>query len=116
MSGLLNQSSDVIKTMAAGSDYLPVSFNKDGTPSKSASIVSPSDFDRIKNYVYDSLIDMGRNLTAGDIRVNPRDAGDSPACKYCDYHSICRIEGDDAVVKAEKCPVNDALGAMNRDL
>lgn len=38
--------------------------------------------------------DTGNTIVSGNIAVDPIDGRESPACKYCDFVSVCGIENE----------------------
>ncbi len=59
----------------------------------SDSFVTAEDFDKIFNFIEQRLKASAKSIFEGRISADPVD-GDSPACKYCDYSSVCRIENE----------------------
>lgn len=96
MNGLLQAQSDVIMAMDStfSGEFVPkLLFNKDGTVSKrSSSFIETERFTEIFDYIEELMKKTGNAITSGDISVSPLDGRESPACKYCDYKSVCGIE------------------------
>ena len=62
--------------------------------SPSDSFVKAEDFDKIFAFIESKLKSSGKAIYNGNIAADPVDGLDSPACKYCEYQSICRIENE----------------------
>lgn len=73
---------------------LPISFNKDGSPSsKSAKkALSAEEMQNLLDYVESMVKNIGIRINSGDIKVSPMRTKTNDACKYCDYKSICRFD------------------------
>lgn len=97
MNGLLRSDRELVSAMDKGlsGKYVPkLSFNKDGSVGKrSASFISEDEFGKIFDHIERLMKRTGKEILSGDISVSPVDGRESRACKYCDYASICGIEG-----------------------
>lgn len=71
------------------SDFLPVSFNKDGSLSKKSKAISEKQFEWLEQFVDQKTQELGRKISNGSIEVNPYAAAQKTACDYCAYHGIC---------------------------
>lgn len=95
MNGLLPADINLIKAMdknAAG-EFVPKPYIlKDNSISKRGSYIDASNFTEIFDYIEKLMKKTGNLITSGDIRISPLDGRESPACKYCDFASVCRIE------------------------
>lgn len=80
-------------------EFVPkLSLNKDGTISKrNASYIEKEGFTEIFNLIERLMKKTGEELLSGNIAVSPTDGRESPACKYCDFKTICGLE--DAKIK-----------------
>jgi len=75
------------------SDILAISFNKDGTLSKSAQdAVEASTFSTLIEYVRQQIEQLADRIVAGDVSVTPYRVGDETPCARCDYARVCRID------------------------
>jgi ATP-dependent helicase/nuclease subunit B len=96
MNGLLQADEKLIFAMDKSNmgEYVPkLSLNKDGSISKkSNSFIEAEKFTEIFDYIEKLMAKTGESILSGDISVSPLDGRESPACKYCDYASICGIE------------------------
>lgn len=98
MNGLIAADEALVNAMDKENkgEFIP-KFSAD---SPSGSYIKPEDFDKIFEFIENKLKASGRAIYNGDIAANPVDGLDSPACKYCEYQSICNISYD----KHQKVP------------
>ncbi len=92
--GVILDSRDIIDAMESGEDkeYLPISFNKNGSLSKASSILTEKEFSRIKERITKILARIGDELSRGEIDPNPYTDGSFSSCKWCDFKSICAFD------------------------
>jgi len=93
MNGILTNDPEILNMMedGIGGKYIPAKDSKDGCY-KNSSIMDSTDFYEVFKHIDRLLKDMGDSILNGKIDINPRDAKDSEACKYCDYQSVCKKE------------------------
>lgn len=93
MNGLLEANGELVLAMDKSGEgrFVPkISYTKAGTISKRlTSFVSAEDFDAIFDYIEKVFKKIGDTIHSGDFSINPVDGGDSKACKYCNFASIC---------------------------
>ncbi len=90
MNGLIPNDMDLVCAMEKENkgEFVPrLSADK-----PSDSFVRQDDFDKIFDFIERRLKASGKAIFEGQVAANPVDGLDSPACSYCDYASICRIE------------------------
>ncbi len=96
MNGLLKADIDLVKAMdkECFGEFVPkLTLNKDNTISKrSGSFIEAEKFSEIFNLIERLMRKTGNLISKGDISVSPLDGRESPACKYCDFASVCGIE------------------------
>jgi ATP-dependent helicase/nuclease subunit B len=96
MKGLINSESEIIRMMdkdiSGKSDVIPVSINKDGSVSKTSSVVSGSELQLIGNYVNQKVRTLGQEIVKGTISINPYELSGKSACDFCKYNGICGFE------------------------
>ncbi len=96
MNGLLQSNAELYKAMDKDgkAEFVPpLVFNKDGSLSKrSASYIEKEGFTTIFDYIEKLMAKTGDTIAQGDIGISPLDGRESPACKYCDFASVCGIE------------------------
>ncbi len=98
MNGLVLQDLAVVEAMEKQNqgEFVPqLKANADGSFSKtSQSFANKEEFDLIFSHIERLMARIGNDITSGDISVNPIDGRESPACKYCDFKTVCGIEND----------------------
>ncbi len=99
MNGLVNSSERIIHAMDAhvtgASDILPVTFNTDGSLSRSSSVASTEHFQQLFAFTADKVKALGQDILNGEIGVHPYDRGSrGNACNYCPYQAVCGFDED----------------------
>lgn len=89
--GLLIDDEQILTSMdkTKSNRFVPVTYNKDGSPGKKSPIISAEEMQNIEEYIICSIAQMGEELHSGNISVNPLDGKSMKACEYCDYASVC---------------------------
>lgn len=100
MNGLLQGDIELINAMdkSGEGEFVPkLPLNKDGSISKRAnSFIEKENFTDIFDLVEKLMSETGDKIISGDINVDPIDGRESPACAYCDFHSVCGFENKTA--------------------
>jgi ATP-dependent helicase/nuclease subunit B len=93
LEGICNADSEIIHYMdqqcGAKSNILPISYNKDGSLSKTSKAVTTEQFEQLENFVKEKTAQLGAEIMEGEISVNPYGTPQKTACDYCAYHGIC---------------------------
>jgi ATP-dependent helicase/nuclease subunit B len=93
LEGICNADSTVIGYMdrecVAKSKILPISYNKDGSLSKTSKAVTTEQFEQLETFVREKTAKLGAEIMEGKIQVNPYANGQKTACDYCAYKGIC---------------------------
>lgn len=93
MNGLLPLEPELIFAMdkKGEGEFVPkLSFNKDGSLSKrNTSFIEKDNFTDIFDYIELLMRKTGNSIVGGDISVAPTDGREAPACKYCDFSTVC---------------------------
>lgn len=101
MNGLIKGDSYINFAMekANAGQFVPtLSFKKDGTISKlSSTYIEENGFSEIFDYIEKLMRKTGNLISNGDIAISPIDGREAPACKYCDFKSICGINESEIV-------------------
>ena len=96
MNGLLLKDADLVKamdnTMETYSLIIPAKFNKDGSFSKSSSVITKEQFDILRKYVNDKMIELCEDMLSGDVKIEPCKSSKITYCDYCDYSAICQFD------------------------
>lgn len=75
------------------SEFLNISFKKDGTLSASSQVTSREIFDELCDYMKKAVIDANRSIKDGDISISPYKNGQNSPCSYCDFKEVCMFDG-----------------------
>ena len=93
LEGICNADSEVIhymdKTCEKKSKILPISYNKDGSLSKTSKVVTTEQFEQLEKFVKEKTAQLGEEIMEGKIAVNPYGTMQKTACDYCSYKGIC---------------------------
>ena len=96
MTGMVSDEEEVIRLMDAGftdkSQILPVAKKKDGSFTKTSSILSQEDFKVVSDYVNHKIKELGTSILDGEIALNPYEQSKQNACTYCNYRGICGFD------------------------
>ena len=96
MNGLILKDADLVRamdnTMETYSLIIPAKFNKDGSFSNSSSVISEEQFDILRKYVNDKMVELCEDMLSGDVKIEPCKSSKVIYCDYCDYSSICQFD------------------------
>lgn len=90
--GLLLGDGEVLRALDASGAYMPVRYNKDGSPRASASLASGEKFSAIRRHVRGLLADMAEGIHGGSFPARPLVTGSHNPCQWCAYRAACRHE------------------------
>ena len=100
LEGVCNADSEIIhfmdKECGTKSKILPISYNKDGSLSKTSKAFSTEQFEQLESFVKNKTAQLGAEIMDGKILVNPYGAGQKTACDYCAYKGICGFSPKEA--------------------
>ncbi len=106
VNGLVNDKEEIVWSMdknfkgekgikpSVKSDIIPVETLKTGLYSKNSSVASGKDFANMMKFTRNKLKELGNEIIAGKIPINPYQLGDRTACDYCTYKGICKYDGN----------------------
>ena len=96
MNGLILKDADLVKAMdkniSTYSLIIPAGFKKDGDFSSSSSVVTEEQFDILRKYVNQKMVELCEDMLSGKLRIEPCKIQDNAYCSYCDYSSICQFD------------------------
>lgn len=96
MNGLLLKDADLVRamdqTMETYSLVIPAKFNKDGSFSNSSSVITEEQFNILRQYVNDKMIELCEDMLSGDVKIEPCKSDKVTYCDYCDYSAICQFD------------------------
>ncbi len=114
MNGLLLNDEKVLGAMEpeGRGTYIPYYPNN---PRKKSSLAGKDDFVRLKKQIYRVLTQIGENIHAGRIEVDPIDSKNGSACSYCNYKAVCLHREEDNR-KAESYSLSSALERLAEEV
>ncbi len=76
------------------SDIIPVSFNKDGSTSKSSKTLTVKEFKALLNKADEVAGELAEKILEGNIDIMPyrKDSGNKTPCQYCDFMGVCQFD------------------------
>ncbi|MCM1135354.1 MAG: PD-(D/E)XK nuclease family protein [Clostridium sp.] len=80
------------KNFSGKSAVIPVERKKDGSFSVHSSTMAKEDYETVSQFVNYKIKQLGREILAGNIRVNPCEQGGRSSCTFCAYKGICDYE------------------------
>jgi len=98
------------------SDFLNISFKKDGTLSSSSQVTTRENFDALCKYMQKSVVDTHKAIKSGDIRISPFKNGQNSPCAYCDYAEVCMFDGMSGNFRKLISKDNSALDFIKKEL
>lgn len=96
MNGLIISEPQIVQAMEKDNlgEFIPkVTYTKENKISKkNPQYIETENFSYIFDHIENIMRKTGNLISQGDISISPVDGKESPACKYCEYKSICNID------------------------
>lgn len=96
MDGLLLKDAKIVRSMdremTTYSLVIPAAFKKDGDFSSNSAVVTEEQFNILREYVNDKMIELCEDMLSGKIKIEPCKKDKTAYCQYCDYSSICQFD------------------------
>lgn len=96
MNGVVCGEADIIerldREMGDRSSVIPVEKKKDGSYSARSSIMSSREMGLVSDYVSHKVRQIGQEILAGHMEINPYEKGTEEACTYCAYKKVCGFD------------------------
>ena len=92
MNGLVRADEEILRRIDTTAISLPVTFQKDGSLRKSASIASGEEFRLLGNYVKEKIRCCIEEIQSGNAVVSPYEMKERTACTYCSFASVCGFD------------------------
>lgn len=94
LTGLVNQDEKSLELMDKKTGLVtPVRYKKDGDlDSRNQYLVTTEELHQISEFVRNKMIEIGKDISCGQIDINPEKGEINSPCNVCDYKSVCRFE------------------------
>lgn len=96
MDGLLLKNVELVKSMDRDMEtyslIIPAAFKKDEDFTSTSSVVTESQFELLRKYVNDKMIEICEEMLSGEVKIEPCKSSKVTYCDYCDYSSICQFD------------------------
>lgn len=96
MNGLLLKDAELVRAMDNNMEtyslVIPATFKKDGNFSSNSSVITEEQFNILREYVNDKMIELCEDMLSGNLRIEPCKSQKTTYCDYCDYSSICQFD------------------------
>ncbi|MDS0528136.1 helicase-exonuclease AddAB subunit AddB [Clostridium sp. SHJSY1] len=96
MNGLLLKDVELVRAMDNDMEtyslVIPATLKKDGEFSSNSSVITEEQFNILRDYVNEKMIDLCEDMLSGIIKIEPCKNLTTAYCDYCDYSSICQFD------------------------
>lgn len=96
MDGLLLKNAELVKAMDKDMEtyslIIPAAFKKDGDFTSTSSVVTEEQFELLRKYVNDKMIEICEEMLSGEVKIEPCKSAKVTYCDYCDYSAICQFD------------------------
>ncbi|MPQ44131.1 helicase-exonuclease AddAB subunit AddB [Clostridium tarantellae] len=97
MDGLLLKDIEVVKCMdneleSGYSLIIPAAIKKDGELRETSSVITKEQFDILRAYVNEKMIEICNDILTGKINIEPCKEDKITVCDFCDYSHICQFD------------------------
>ena len=96
MNGLLLKDAKLIRAMDSTMDtyslIIPAGFKKDGEFSARSSVATEEQFNILREYVNNKMVELCTDMLSGKIKIEPTKINKRGYCEFCDYSSICQFD------------------------
>jgi ATP-dependent helicase/nuclease subunit B len=99
MKGLVLADQEAVQLMDTSlesqhSEVIPVAIKKDGQFYSNSSVASREEFEHLRGYVRQQIMDIGTQITDGHIDITPFQMKKKIACTFCSYKAVCQFDQD----------------------
>lgn len=96
MDGLLLKDAELVHAMDQDMEtyslIIPATFKKDGDFTSSSSVITEEQFNILREYVNEKMIELCEDMLSGEIKIEPCKNQKMSYCEYCDYSAICQFD------------------------
>lgn len=92
LKGFVNSSPEIISKMdRTKNTSLPVSLDKEGAVKKTEKVLSDDEIEKLLEINRENIVELGNEITSGNIDLKPYKHKDKTGCDFCDYQEICHF-------------------------
>lgn len=92
MDGLASDRPEILEKLDATGETIPVSYNKDGTLSKTSSVASRERFAQMMAFAKKKMEQLSAEILRGEAQAAPYELGKKQACTWCPYRAVCGFD------------------------
>lgn len=96
LNGLLLKDAKLVRAMDKNIEtyslIIPATFKKNGDFSSTSSVITEEQFNLLRKYVNDKMIEICEDMLSGDVKIEPCKSDKVTYCDYCDYSAICQFD------------------------
>lgn len=97
LKGLVTAEAETVRLMddqleSGYSELLPVALKRDGAFYSSSSVVTNEQWDVLRSSVRRTIGQIGSDISAGKVSIEPYRLGTKSPCQYCDYKAVCQFD------------------------
>ena len=96
MNGLLLRDAELVRAMDNDMEtyslVIPATFKKDGDFSSNSAVITEEQFNILRDYVNNKMIELCEDMLSGKIKIEPCKNQKTAYCEYCDYSAICQFD------------------------
>jgi len=94
--GVVNSEEAIYRAMddsfESKSNVIPVELKKSGELSARSSVATAEEFEILKEYVNYSIVETGKDIYKGNVKIAPFTDGQTSGCDYCPYKAVCGFD------------------------
>jgi ATP-dependent helicase/nuclease subunit B len=97
MKGLLLADPEAVQLMDSSlktgySQIVPVGLKRDGGFYSNSSVIDQEDFDHVRRFAREKIVEIGQKLVEGEVAVNPYKLKQRTPCIWCAYRPVCQFD------------------------
>ena len=96
MNGVILKDAELVRAMDNDMEtyslIIPAAFKKDGDFTASSSVITKEQFDILRKYVNEKMIELCEDMLSGNLKIEPCKNQVMSSCEYCDYSAICQFD------------------------
>ena len=96
MNGVILKDAELVRAMDNDMEtyslIIPAAFKKDGDFTAASSVITEDQFDLLRKYVNEKMIELCEDMLSGNLKIEPCKNQMMSSCEYCDYSAICQFD------------------------